>query len=249
MPTAQNRDVTLHYETIGDGDTVVWIPDLGCGAWLWSWQVPALAGGFECIVFDPRGAGQSDSAEEYSIHAMAADVDAILAEHDVRHATLVGAGLGGMVALAYAGEYTRSNRLVLLGTAANGERFDGTAFLGGPDDLDALLSLEFREELPEEVRRIADWREAEDAPHDVRHELASAVGAIDADDWLHEIVEPALVLHGETDQVVSIEAGQALADGLPRGEYESFADGSHFFFIEQARLVNDSFVGFLERDV
>lgn len=254
MPTATNDGVELYYETAGAGggvspastDPVVFVPDLGCGAWLWGWQAPALAGPREVITWDLRGTGRSSEAGEYSITAMAGDLDAVLADHGVRSASVVGAGMGGMVALAYALEYSRAGRLVLLGTAADGDALDAAAFLAGPDDLSALTSAGFREAYPDAVDRIAGWRRREDAPETVRRAHARAVEAFDVSDRLHEITAPALVAHGEADAVVPPEAGRDLAAGLPRGRFEGFTEGSHLFFVEQARLVSDALAGFLD---
>jgi pimeloyl-ACP methyl ester carboxylesterase len=245
VPTATNGDVDLYYETAGSGDLVAFVPDLGCGAWLWAWQVPALAGPWETITWDLCGTGRSSTAGAYTIEAMAADLEAVLADHGVRRATVVGAGMGGMVAISAALAGTRVERLALLGTAGDGDSFDVEAFLGAPDDVSALTSEGFREEYPEEADRIARWRNAEDAPEAVRDAQAEAVAAFDVSDRLHEITVPALVAHGERDAVVSPEAGLELAAGLPRGRFEGFAAGSHFFFVEQARLVSDALAGFL----
>jgi pimeloyl-ACP methyl ester carboxylesterase len=248
VPTATNDGVELYYETAGPGEPVVFVPDLGCGAWLWSWQAPALAGPREAITWDPRGTGRSSDAAEYSIGAMAGDLEAVLADHGVRNAAVVGAGLGGMVALAAALESSRVDRLALLGTAANGSAFDAAAFLGPTDDLTGLTSAGFREAHPEEAERIADWRAEEDAPPPVREAQAEAVAGFDVSDRLHEITAPTLVAHGTADAVVPADAGRDLAEGLPRGRFEAFAEGSHLFFIEQARLVSDALAGFLDGD-
>jgi pimeloyl-ACP methyl ester carboxylesterase len=248
VPTATNDGVDLYYETAGSGDTVVFVPDLGCGAWLWAWQAPALAGPRETITWDLRGTGRSGDADEYSIASMAGDLEAVLTDHGARTAAVVGAGMGGMVALAAALESSRVDRLALLGTAAEGAAFDAGAFRGPPDDLTGLISAGFREAYPEEAERIAGWRANEDAPEAVREAQAEGVAAFDVSDRLHAITAPAFVAHGSADAVVVSEAGQDLAAGLPRGRFEAFPDGSHFFFIEQARLVSDALAGFLDGD-
>jgi pimeloyl-ACP methyl ester carboxylesterase len=248
VPTASNDDVDLYYETAGSGDPVVFVPDLGCGAWLWGWQAPALAGPRETITWDLRGCGRSGGEAADSIVTMARDLEAVLADHGVSRATVVGAGMGGLVALRYALEYSRAGRLALLGTTANGGQVDAGSFFGAPDDLDALTTADFREAYPGAVEDIAAWREAEDASEAGKRAHAEAVADSDLSGRLHEITEPALVLHGEADAVVPVETGETLAEGLPRGSFERFAEGSHFFFVEQARLVSDVLAGFLEAE-
>ena len=51
MPTTTRDGVTLHYETTGDGPTVVFVGDVGYGAWLWGWHHDAVAGPYEALVW------------------------------------------------------------------------------------------------------------------------------------------------------------------------------------------------------
>ena len=249
MPTATNRGVSIYYETAGGGDSVAFVPDLGYGAWLWSWQAPAFAGPYRTIVLDNRGAGRSDSPPDpYTIGAMAADLEAVLADAGTRKATVVGAGMGGMIALQHALSYERAERLVLLGTAASGSEMDADAMVGDPDDLDAVLSRGFIDDFPEAVERIVGWRREEDADAEAAAAQVDAIEEFDVSDRLYEITVPALVMHGEADAVVPIDVGEALADGLPRGRFERFRDEPHLFFIEQSRLATDAIAGFLEEE-
>jgi pimeloyl-ACP methyl ester carboxylesterase len=245
VPEATSDGVTLYYEAAGAGQPVVFVSDLGCGAWLWSWQAPALAGPHETITWDLRGVGRSGEADTYSIAAMAGDLEAVLADHGVRKAAVVGAGMGGMVALRATLDTSRVGRLALIGTSAEGSTYDTRPFLGPTEEMASLTSPAFREARPDEIERIAEWRAAEDATRAVRRAHSEAVAAFDVSDRLHEIGVPALVAHGTADAVVTPDAGRELAAGLPRGRFEAFDAGPHFVFIEQARLVSDTLAGFL----
>jgi pimeloyl-ACP methyl ester carboxylesterase len=258
MPHADTDGVSLYYEADGDGDqTVVLLADAGYGAWQWSWQYPGLAGGRELVVPNARGTGRSDDPGEYSVAAMAADLDAVLADHGARGAHLVGAGLGGMVALQYALEFSRARSLSLLGTSAGGPHAGlfpddvRERLLAGNEDPEALrrsLDPVAGEELLDTddlVDDILAWRREEDADRDAQRGHLDAMADFDVSDRLYEITVPALVLHGEGDRVVPIEDGRRLADGLPKEEFRSFP-GEHFFFVERSKAVNDALVGFLD---
>ncbi len=132
MPRATNDGVEFYYETAGSGETVAFVGEAGLGAWQWGWQHRALSGPYETLTWDLRGTGRSDAPDGgYSVSRMAADLEAVLAAHDTRRVHLVGAGLGGMVAVEYALGYGRARSLALLGTTA-----DGSDLAGGdePDD-------------------------------------------------------------------------------------------------------------------
>ncbi|WP_135853430.1 alpha/beta fold hydrolase [Halorussus salinus] len=270
MPYADNDGVSIHYTVGGNGAVepdapVVLLADAGYGPWQWGWQFSALAGPFEVVVPATRGTGDSDAPapdesrpghDSYSIEEMAADLEAVLADHGARTAHLVGAGLGAMVALQYALDFSRARSLSLLGSSPGGPRTTPVAdgvrerLEASPDDSSSLRnSLEpvASEELLETddlVERIVAWRRDEDANPAVQRAHFDAMAEFDASDRLYEITIPALVCHGADDRVIPADDGELLADGLPKGEFEEFP-GEHLFYVERSREVNDALVGFL----
>lgn len=257
MPTVTRDGVSLYYDTDGDGETVAFLGDVGLGAWQWAWQHRAVAGPFESLVMDPRGVGRSDSpAGPYSVDALAADVEAVLADAGARRAHLVGSGLGGLVALSLARGRSRVASVCLLGTAADGSvpdldplRVDPTDEAACRESLTSLLSADFLADRPGDAERVVEWRREGDATPSAWDAQAAAVRAFDASDWLYEVTVPALVLHGEHDAVWPHDAGRRLADGLPRGSFEPVPDAGHLVGIDAPRTVNDALVGFLEAQI
>lgn len=258
MPTASNGAVSLYYETDGaarssPGETVVFLGDVGYGAWQWGWQHAGLTGPFETLVTDLRGAGRSDAPPgPYAVDDFVADVQAVLDDHGARRVHVVGAGLGGMIALELARLSTRPRSLALLGTAPVGADLTLSPLFGAPDDPDALesslaaaLSHEFLDAHPDAVERIVEWRAAEDATREAWAAQAAAVAAVDVTDRLYEIDTPALVLHGRDDAVWPVAHGRRLAENLPRGEFVGL-DGGHLIGIERSRAVNDRLFGLFE---
>ena len=174
MPTTTADGVDLFYEMAGYGETVTFVGEAGYGAWQWGWQADALTGPFETLVWDLRGTGRSGCPPgPYSVDTLAADLEAVLSAADVDRTHLVGAGLGGMVALRYARQYGRARSLTLFGTVADGSLVDESALRGlhAPRDDPAALrsSLEgaftatYRSQQPDVVDRICEWRAEEDA--------------------------------------------------------------------------------------
>lgn len=261
MPTTERDGVALHYERDGeaagpagegDGETVVFVNDVGAGAWLWSVQAPALAGPHETIVWDIRGTGRSDApGGQYDVSTLAADLEAVLADCGTTEVHLVGAGLGGMVALAYAHRYARVASLVLVGTAADGDRVTETLadLRASPDDRESLraslgVALGVAPDAhPDAFDRFVDWRVRDDADPDAWDAQAAAMRTFEAPP-LYEITDPALVLHGEADAVVPERAGRDLAADLPRGEFQAVA-GGHWCHLTADRAVTDRLDGWL----
>lgn len=249
MPVVSAGDCSLYYEARGSGQTVAFLNDIGYGAWLWGWQHSALSGLFETLVFDPRGTGRSAVEGEVSgsVSVFASDVERVLSAHGARRVHLVGAGFGGMVALAYAREYDRARSLTLVGTALDGRRVanDVLDLMGGRGRraLEPCFSQAFLEE-QEIIERIQEWRREEDADPAARAAQADALRGFSCD-APYEITLPALVLHGADDPVIPVQAGRELAEALPNGRFVEVV-GKHLAFIEAAKPVNDAIVGFLE---
>ena len=259
MPRTVRDTVELYYERRGEGRqddrTVVFVGDAGYGAWQWSFQ-DRLAGPHETLVYDHRGTGRSAAPDgSCDVGTLAADLEAVLVEAGVDAAQLVGAGLGGAVALAHAHEHDRARRLALFGTAPTGEPVDEAALRGlhappGDDDacrasLSGALSPAFREANPEVVDRVCEWRADDDAGA-AAFEAQAAAWLDFAGVPLYEVTEPALVFRGVEDPVVPEADSQALADGLPRGEFVP-VEGRHLAHVESALAVTDRLLDFFER--
>jgi pimeloyl-ACP methyl ester carboxylesterase len=255
MPTASNGSVSLYYEADGDpdGGTVVCLGEAGYGAWQWGWQHAGLTGPFETLVTDLRGTGRSDAPPgPYAVDDLVADVQSVLEAHGRRRVHVVGAGLGGMVALELARISSRPRSLALLGTAPVGAGLTLDPLFGSPSDPDALESSlaaaftrGFLDDHPDAIGRIVDWRAAEDATREAWAAQVAAVEAFDVSDRLYEIDVPALVIHGRDDVVWPIARGRRLAEGLPRGEFVGL-DGGHLIGIERPAAVNDRLFGLFE---
>ncbi|WP_299334662.1 alpha/beta fold hydrolase [Haloplanus sp.] len=255
MPTASNDSASIHYAVNGDPDreTVLCLGDVGYGAWQWGWQHAGLTGPFETVVMDLRGAGRSDAPPgPYTVEDFVADARAVLADHGARRSHVVGAGVGGLVALELARSSSRPASLALLGTAATGDGVSLDPLFGSPADPDELVSSlsaafssGFLDTHPEVIDRIVDWRADEDATRKAWEAQAAAVGSFDVSDRLYEVTLPTLVVHGRDDAVWPVDRGRRLADGLPRGEFVGL-DAGHLVGVERSREVNDRLVGFFQ---
>jgi pimeloyl-ACP methyl ester carboxylesterase len=253
VPYATNGDVALFYDTHGEDavsdGTVVFVSDVGYGAWQWGWHVDAVAGERRTLTWDLRGTGRSDAPPgPYTVNALAADLEAVLADAGVATAHLVGHGLGGMVALRHARRHGRAVALALCGIAADGDAVDADALDGlrgdGRDALEGAFSSAFLADGP--VEQVVAWREEDDAGPEAWEAQAAAMRSFEAGP-LYEVTLPALVFHGVDDPVVPPEAGESLATDLPRGRHEAVA-GRHLAAVEHARATADELLAFLDAE-
>lgn len=255
MATVTADGTALYYETRGDPDrpTVAFLPDAAFGPWQWGWQAPALSGARHTVTYATRGTDGSDGEGPYTVDRFAADLEAVLVVAGVDRVHLVGAGLGGMVALRYAREYGRARSVTLFGAAAAGERVDRDALSSlhpaDPTRYRESLGLAFSDQFLAEAGVVDDvvaWRRAEDATGEARDGHLAAVQAFEAGP-LYEMDLPALVCHGVADPVVDVAAGRDLAADLPRGRFHA-VEGKRCCFAESAAAVNDALDLFLAEE-
>lgn len=264
---ADNDGVRLAYDRTGPSNapTVVFVEGLGYGRWMWRWQRRALADEYDTIVWDNRGTGDSDeSTGPYTMAQLASDLAAVLDAAGVDEAHVVGASMGGMVALQFALDYDRVRSLTLMCTSPGGPEARETPtetverMFDVPDGYDerkalrykmsVAMSESFASEHEALVERITDWRLASDASDQARAWQHAAVEAFDVHDRLGEIQIPVLIVHGTADRVVPIANGELLAAGIPDAEFVKFEGGPHLFFIESHERVNDCIREFLVDD-
>lgn len=91
--------IDIYYEIHGSGEPLLMIEGLGYSAWMWYKQIPAFSERYQVIVFDNRGAGNTDKPDtEYSIEIMADDASGLLRTLGIGRAHVLGVSLGGFIA-------------------------------------------------------------------------------------------------------------------------------------------------------
>jgi len=258
MQTATNGEVELAYELTGpqDAPVVAFVEGLGYARWMWDWQVERLDE-YRRLVWDNRGTGDSSVPEgPYAISEMAADFEAVLADAGVDRAHVVGASMGGMIAMEYALTHDRAATLSLLCTSHGGPSSLPTPpatqqrMFEVPEDADAreeirhkmrpAMSEDFFESETDVVEGIVDARLDSDAPEPARMAQAGAVDGFDREDEVGDLDLPTLVAHGTGDRVIPVENGRQLCRSIPDATCEFVEDGPHLFFIEDADRVTEA---------
>jgi pimeloyl-ACP methyl ester carboxylesterase len=250
MPLATNGDVDVYYEVDGpsESETVVLVEGLGYGRWMWRWQREALAERYETVVVDNRGTGESDAPEgPYTIAEMAADVEAVLADHGADRAHLIGASMGGMIVQRYALDHARAASITLLCSSPGGEAAPAAspevqarmvAEPEGYDERDVIrhrmapaMTDAFREANDDLLERIVDWRLEQDAGGPKASSESSVTDASeDAGEAAREAQLAAVGAFDVSDRLGEIEVPALVAHGtadriLPVGNAELLADG------------------------
>lgn len=240
MPHADLPGVSLHYELAGEGEPVVLVPGFVTTLRLFDGQMEALSRGHRAVRYDLRGQGESSApADGYAVSDHARDLGALIEHLNLERVHLVGASLGGAIALHFALDYPQQVRsLTLAGAVVDG--FSGWP----PEYLDRLRRTRklARAEGPDAA--MAEWLThpffgaTVDMPR-LAKTAVRAAGAV----WtgsargaeggrsdferLEEVAAPALVVVGSREVEPVQQIASALRTRVPGAVYHEVEGAGH----------------------
>lgn len=240
MATAKNGDIELYYETFGDPSDPVLLLVNGFGSqcinFKEEWCARFVAEGFHVVRFDNRDVGLSTHTKdmpEYRLADMADDGFAVLDAVGADKAHIAGWSMGGMIVQSMA--IARPERLLSMTSVMSSPGGD----VGANPDPEAMAALtapapKSREESIQQFVAaqhvigspgfIDDERLAADAariydrsfdPGGRARQMNAIVKSGSRQDALRNVTVPTLVMHGDKDRLVPIEAGRLTAELIP----------------------------------
>jgi len=255
MPLAELDDVTLHYETRGEGSSVIGVMGFGLDQRFWAGQIPTITAQNTFVTFDNRGTGTSSGPIPRSMREMAADVVGLLDVLGIDRTIIFGVSMGGAVAQHVALEHPeRVRALVLAVTWARpieymrreAELVRSLLAAAGEDAfVDAsilhLFTPHFFEMGRDAIDQMIRAFSAGGAPPvptvDVLTSQLDAIAAHDTLSELHRITCPTLVVGGRFDMTVPFFASEEIARAIPGAQFEIF-DSGHGLMLEQMDAFN-----------
>jgi non-heme chloroperoxidase len=262
--------IDLYYEDHGSGAPVVLLHGWPVDSRSWEPQLQTLLeAGRRVILYDRRGFGRSSRPTEgYDFDTLAADLDKLLTELDLRDATLIGFSLGTGEIARYIGTHgtERLAACVLIETLAP----SFAKSTGNPSGIDpagvagvqqAILDDRFAwlTGLLGDFLNLDDYlgqRVGEDTVRALWNAGAEAspvaTWACPAG-WLEDFGEdikrldvPTLILHGTADRILPIDGqGRRLHAALPDARYVEIEGGPHVMCVTHAEDVNRELLAFL----
>lgn len=250
MPYALKRP-RLWYERSGHGEPLLLITGFAVSSAVFDPVLGLYEARFDCIRYDNRGSGRSDSPlRPTSMPELAHDAVRLLDALDVESAHVYGVSMGGMIAQELAIRHPERVRGLVLGATTPGGpravrpalgelRALGAAAGGalaepGRPWLGAMLfSAEFRREHPRRTRELLRHFAQHPAKAQgiaahwwasVYHDTVSRLGQIQA---------PTLVMHGERDAMTPVANAHMLVKRIPDAELALAAGAGHAYALER----------------
>ncbi len=261
MPTVPRDDVSIYYETMGDGPPVVLGHSFLCSGEMWSPQVEPLAERYRVINIDLRGHGRSGTVDRpFSLYDLVDDVLAVLDHLGIERAVWAGLSISGMVALRAAlVARERVSGLILVDTHAGAETFAnkiqypvmvaaarvfGTARLM-PRVARMFFCAHTRNTRPELVE---EWKERFSSVFlsSIAHTISALKPRESIVGRLGEIDVPAVVIVGKEDQPLPVSCSREIAVGLGNASLVEIEDCGHLSSLEQPEAVTSAMLSFLE---
>lgn len=260
------KQLSLHgtaVEISGIGPPIILLHGVGLNQSIWAEQVRALASDFQVITYDLLGHGRSAAARISAPLAEWVDqLNSVVRDLALEKFALVGFSFGGLIAQAYAAQYSRMiDKLVLMSTVYDRNEAERASVLSRldivknegshatiPNALSRWFSPKFSKTHPEIMNRYEDLMRGNDATSFLSayecfaladRELLGALVAFD---------RPALVMTGELDTGSTPAMARKLAGMIPGAECSIIAGGRHMMPVEMPDEVNSVLCRFLERE-
>ena len=255
MPVANVNGQQITYaDSGGDGPAIIFSHGFLMDHTMFDAQVDALSGDYRCIRWDERGFGATPATAPFTYWDSAADAVALLDHLGVDQAVFAGMSQGGFLSMRAALAHPdRVRGLVLIDTQAGLE--DPSVIDGYRGMLAHWLSDEPLGDVGEFVAGLilgrpelnAEWiAKWEERRGDfTEHPGNTLLDRDDITDRVAEIGCPTLVIHGDADAAIPIEAAQHLAETIPDASLVVMPGGTHAANMTHPDETNEAIAGFL----
>ena len=257
--------VNIYYNDLGKGKNVVFIHGWPLSSEMWEYQITEFyQKGWRCITYDRRGFGKSDwPSGGYDYDTLAGDLKSLMEELDLQDVTLVGFSMGGGEIARYFSLYggARVSKVVLIGAVVPYMLQTDSNPEGTPKEIFEEIAEKILEDRPSFLQEFAKTffgvslishpvtdafldnnltRTMNSSPI-ATVECAKSFGFTDFRNDVLSINVPTLIIHGEADKTVPIEASaQQSARLIPNAILKVYPGAPHgLWFTEKDKLNQD----------
>lgn len=267
-------ELNLYYQDLGAGRPVVFLHGWPLNSSMWQYQLAELPKyGLRCIAYDRRGFGQSDKPfDGYDYDTLADDLKAVLDGLDLQDAVLVAFSMAGGEVVRYFSKYggERVSKVVLVSSIApymmqTDDNPDGVepemveGILNGLWDDHAAFLQDFGKQffgvslMNHPVSQgILDWSfmNATQASLKATIDCVYSFTGTDFRDEMQYVDVPTLIIHGDADKVVPIEAtSQQAAELITDNQFLIYEDEPHGLWFTSKDQLNTDILEFVGTEI
>lgn len=252
----------VRYLDVGQGTAVVLLHGFASSLETWSDIIPVLAKSHRVLALDLKGFGWTDRPEgDYSPHAQAQLVSALMKERGIENAAIVAHSWGSSIALDLAlSEPEKVSRLALYDAWIYEEQLPSFFHLSRASGVGELLFALFYDQRPDERLGSAFFQPelvSEALVEEVERSLrrpgtrAAALAAARGQRFAQvqteykKITVPTLLLWGREDKVTTLSVGERLANDLPHARLAVYPRCGHFPMLEAATASTEDLERFI----
>lgn len=244
MPKILINDINMYYEIHGQGEPLVLITGFSADHTAWNMILEEFSKNYQVIVFDNRGAGQTDVPQgPYSIEQMADDVAALCEALSIKQANFVGNSMGGYILQALAYHHPNLVKSAVIGNstfvthtsfhfyvAAQLELIKANAPASALIKASCCWAFSYQFLSQKGIfDGLLEWGLNNPYPFTITgyEGQYAALNTFDSRNWAEKINVPTLVLSGDQDLIFNEPSVLALAKKIPGAEYCCFKDCGH----------------------
>lgn len=264
MPKESIGDIELYYEVHGQGHPLVLIGGFATSHLKWQDLLEELTQHFQVIIFDNRGAGQTDAPDiPYNIDMMAEDTFNLIERLQLDKPHILGTSMGGAIAqvlghkypnrlgkLVIAFSFAKLSRPILLAFETilqiyqEGASFERLMYLFSP----WIFSNDYLKDSAHLINFLANGKKD---PHPITSSgLANQLEALklfDSRRWCMEIPNDKLIISGERDLIILEKDARAFADLMENSNFYLMENTGHVGDIENKEKFLQVVLEFLNR--
>lgn len=268
---ATGNPVNIYYTDYGTGKPILLIHGWPLSGAMWEYQMDELVNeGFRVITYDRRGFGKSSQPwDGYDYDTLTDDLKALIDQLNLEDITMVGFSMGGGEVVRYFSRYAGKgvSRVILvssitpymLQTDSNPEGVPQEVFndmlfqmrqdrIGFLNDFgktffgETMLHKPLSAPLMDYFRMLCSL-----ASPRATIECAKAFSSTDFRDEMKTVNVPTLIIHGDADKTVPIEAAAKLAAvEIPGSKLIIYEGSPHGLFYTEKHRLNDDILDFVE---
>ena len=249
MPKISVNDIEIYYEIHGEGFPIVMIQGLSANTDWWTKEIlESLGEDFKLIIFDNRGAGNTENTDlDFSIKMLADDTLTLMDVLNINRFHVFGVSMGGIIAQELVNNYPeRVEKLILGCTHCGGSKqilpSQEVLYILNRDHkkitpeklIEGTIPLLFTEDFikndPEFIECYRQKLLKSPMSPESFHRQINAIANFNNYLKLENITCPTLIIHGKKDVLVPYENAEILNKRIANSKLILLDEAAHSFF-------------------